>query len=445
MISRYKLTGRKSLHRMLIFRIVLVTIVVALAVSAIIIRREQGRILEIAHDRALIRTGTLAALIRDQLDAPGLGDHAEIQRMLNLIASKVLELSTGHYVFARVLDPAGGEVARIQDLNHNNLSGILNYVGSEQPHFKGVKDGTDFMQVRINGREYVRASVPLADSRGAAAAYVEAFFTTTPEADKAARQNIFNSAMLAVSIVLATSLFLYPVILQLMRRLEKLSVNLLDANLEMISVVGSTIAKRDSDTDAHNFRVTIYSVRVAEALGLADADIRVLIKGAFLHDVGKIGIRDSILLKPGRLDEKEFDEMKLHVKHGLDIVFRSAWLKEGSSVVGSHHEKYEGNGYPAGLKGDAIPGLARIFAIADVFDALTSQRPYKEPLSYDDTIDILMKGRGSHFDPDILDVFIRISRPLFDQYRGTEDDLARRDLDVIISKYYKADIATFLE
>ena len=257
----------------------------------------------------------------------------------------------------------------------NNLSGVLSYVGSEPPRLTGIKDGAGFMHVRIKGREYVRAWVPLADSRGENAAYVEAFFTTTPEADKAARRNILNSVLLSVGIVLATSLLLYPVIVLLMRRLERLSLNLLDANLEMVSVVGSAIAKRDSDTDAHNFRVTIYSVRVAEALGLTETDIRVLIKGAFLHDVGKIGIRDSILLKPGRFDEKEFEEMKLHVNYGLDIIFRSAWLKEGSAVVGSHHEKYDGNGYPAGFKGDAIPRLARIFAIADVFDALTSHRP----------------------------------------------------------------------
>ena len=445
MIRKYRLTGKKSLHRMLIIRIVLVTVVVSAIVAAIVIHREQGRVLAVAHDRALIRTSTLAALIKDQLDKPGLGDHAEVQRMLNLIAYKGFELSTGHYVFAHVLDPAGREIARIEDLKHKNLAGLLKYVGSEQPRLMGMNDGTGFMQVRIEGREYVRAWVPLADSRGDAAAYVEAFFTTTPEADKTARRNILNSVLLSVGIVLATSLLLYPVIVLLMRRLERLSLNLLDANLEMVSVVGSAIAKRDSDTDAHNFRVTIYSVRVAEALGLADTDIRVLIKGAFLHDVGKIGIRDSILLKPGRLDEKEFEEMKLHVKHGLDIVFRSAWLKEGGAVVGSHHEKYEGNGYPVGLKGEAIPRLARIFAIADVFDALTSQRPYKKPLSYDETIDILRKGRGSHFDPDILDVFIRISRPLFDQYGGAGDDRAHKDLEGIIDKYYKADIATFLE
>jgi HD-GYP domain-containing protein (c-di-GMP phosphodiesterase class II) len=445
MRQKHSLTGKKSLHRMLITRIALVTIVVSAVVSAIVIHREQGRVLTAAHDRALIRTGTLAVLIKDQLDAPGLGDHAEIQRMLNLMASKGIELSTGHYVFARILDPAGGEVARLEDRNHKNLAGILRYAGTEQLRLMGMKEGADFTPVRIEGHDYIRALIPLADSRGAAAAHVEAFFATTPEADRAARRNIINSAVLAFGIVLATSLLLYPVIVGLMRRLERLSLNLLDANLEMVGVVGSTIAKRDSDTDAHNFRVTIYSVRVAEALGLGDADIRILIKGAFLHDVGKIGIRDHILHKPGKLDEKEFDEMKLHVNHGLDIVFKSVWLKEASAVVGSHHEKYEGNGYPAGLRGEAIPVLARIFAISDVFDALTSHRPYKQPLSYDETMDILMKGRGSHFDPEILDVFMKISRPLFEQYGGADEDRAHKDMDGIVNKYYKADVATFLD
>jgi len=126
----------------------------------------------------------------------------------------------------------------------------------------------------------------------------------TPTQVNAARRNILSSAALAVGIVLAATLLLYPVIVQLMARLEGLSLNLLEANLEMIGVVGSTIAKRDGDTEAHNFRVTIYSVRVAEALGLDERMIRTLIKGAFLHDVGKIGIRDNILLKPGKLTRR---------------------------------------------------------------------------------------------------------------------------------------------
>jgi HD-GYP domain-containing protein (c-di-GMP phosphodiesterase class II) len=445
MFQKHSVTRKKSLHRMLIIRIALVTIVVSAIVSAIVMHREQGRVLSAARDRALIKTDTLAGLIKNQLDAPGLGDHVVIQRMLESIVYRGTELGTGQYVFARILDPSRHEVAHLEDPRHKNLKGIHRYVGSEQLVLKGMKEGPNFLPVRIKGINYIHALVPLANSRGEAAAHVEAFFTTTPEGDRVARRNILNSIALAVGIVLATALLIYPVILGLMRKLERLSLNLLDANLEMVGVVGSTIAKRDSDTDAHNFRVTIYSVRVAEALGLDDAMIRVLIKGAFLHDVGKIGIRDNILLKPGRLDEKEFEEMKLHVNHGLDIVFKSAWLKEASAVVGSHHEKYEGNGYPDGLKGETIPVLARIFAIADVFDALTSHRPYKKPLSFEETTDILLKGRGSHFDPEILDVFIDISRPLFDQYGGGDDERSRKDLDGIVQKYYKTDVAMFLD
>jgi HD-GYP domain-containing protein (c-di-GMP phosphodiesterase class II) len=436
---------KKSLHRMLITRIVVVTAVVSAFVGAIFFHREQARVVATAHDQALIRTGSLAGLLRDHLDAPGLGDHAEIQRILNGLAEKRLELNTGYYVFAWILDPAGGEVARIEDGEHKNLPGILRHVGSGPPPPTGVKDAPEFLPVRIDGQRYVRARVPLANSRGTTAALVEAYFATRPEADRAARLDMLKSVALAMGIVFATSLLLYPSIVRLMRRLERLSLNLLDANLEMVGVVGSTIAKRDSDTDAHNFRVTIYSVRLAEALSLDDDMLRTLLKGAFLHDVGKIGIRDNILLKPGRLDGEEFEEMKRHVNHGLDIISKSAWLYEASAVVGSHHEKYDGNGYPAGLQGGAIPVLARIFAIADVFDALTSHRPYKKPLSYEETIDILVKGRGSHFDPEILDEFVRISRTLHDQYGQADDDRARRDLAGVVQRYFRADVATFLD
>jgi HD-GYP domain-containing protein (c-di-GMP phosphodiesterase class II) len=114
------------------------------------------------------------------------------------------------------------------------------------------------------------------------------------------------------------------------------------------------------------------------------------------------------------------------------------------SVVGSHHEKYEGNGYPDGLSGVDIPILARIFAVADVFDALTSHRPYKQPLTFEETIDILTNGRGTHFDPEILDVFIAIARPLYEKYHNRDDDAPRADLEEIVNQYYKADIAAFL-
>ncbi len=439
------MSRKRSLHRMLITRIVLVAIAVSAVVSAVVIQRESDRTARVAHDRAVIRTETLSALLRDQLDAPGLGDHDEIRRMLKAIAYQGTDLTYGQYVLARVLDPSLKEVARVAYQDPAVIAPLVQHVETEPVRQPEKENAPDITPVRIEGRHYFRAFVPLADSRGRTAAYVEGFFTTTPEQQKAARRSILGSVALAVGIVLATTLLLYPVILRLMRRLERLSLNLLDANLDMARVVGSTIAKRDSDTDAHNFRVTIYAVRLAEALGLDEKMVRVLIKGAFLHDVGKIGIRDNVLLKPGRLDEQEFLEMKRHVNHGLDIVDRSTWLREASQVVGNHHEKFEGNGYPAGLRGEDIPVLARIFAVVDVFDALTSHRPYKKPLSYEETVDIMRKGSGSHFDPKILDAFVTLVRPLYDRYSTADDTGARRDLETIVNRYYKADVSTFLD
>lgn len=170
--------------------------------------------------------------------------------------------------------------------------------------------------------------------------------------------------------------------------------------------------------------------------------MQALIKGAFLHDVGKIGIRDVILLKPGRLHEDEFRIMKQHVNHGLDITGRSPWLRDAAAVVGGHHEKFDGSGYPSGLAGENIPVEARIFAIADVFDALTSRRPYKEPLSYEATMEILEEGGGSHFDPALLDAFRRIAPDLHARYSGREDDGMRQELEALTSRYFAAGTAS---
>jgi len=160
-----------------------------------------------------------------------------------------------------------------------------------------------------------------------------------------------------------------------------------------------------------------------------------LIKGAFLHDVGKIGIRDNILLKPASLTEEEFSVMKTHVSQGRVIVNRSAWLKDALEVVGYHHEKINGLGYLS-IKGGEIPVTARVFAIADVFDALTSKRPYKEPFSFEKSMSILEEGRGSHFDPELLDTFKHVAKPLYDRLSG-RDEVPRDELKEIIRKYFE--------
>ena len=212
--------------------------------------------------------------------------------------------------------------------------------------------------------------------------------------------------------VLATSLLLYPIITSLNRDVIRFSHEVFRGNLEMASVLGAAIAKRDSDTGDHNFRVTLYAIKLGEACGLEPVAMRQLILGAFLHDVGKIGISDNILLKPGKLTDEEFAVMRTHVELGVEIIEQSEWLQGARAVVEGHHEKFDGSGYPNGLKGDEIPLNARIFAIIDVFDALSSVRPYKAAMPLDKALGIIQKDAGTHFDPTLVVHFVKIAADL---------------------------------
>ncbi len=220
------------------------------------------------------------------------------------------------------------------------------------------------------------------------------------------------------------------------RELELLSRSLMNANIGMLEVLGSAIAKRDSDTSAHNYRVSIYSISIAKALGISDSALRSLIKGAFLHDIGKIAISDNILLKPGGLDDREYEIIKTHVLHGSEIIKAYSWLSDAFDVVLHHHEKYNGSGYPDGLKSDQIPLNARIFAIADVFDALTSKRPYKEPYSVEYALKIMRNDVGSHFDPEIFDVFTREAKSVYENIAQYNEIELENMLHAIMQDYF---------
>lgn len=241
---------------------------------------------------------------------------------------------------------------------------------------------------------------------------------------------------MVVIVVLVSLITVYPIIIFLNKGLFRLSSALLISNVELMEVLGSAIAKRDADTHIHNYRVTIYAIGLAEALKLSQHDIRRLMTGAFLHDVGKIGIADAILRKPDSLTGDEFGALRMHVALGVDIISKANWLESARDVVEFHHEKFDGSGYMKGLRGDSIPLNARIFAIVDVFDALTSRRPYKEPLSFDDAMAIMHRGRGSHFDPRLLDVFDAVAPKLFAEIDHAEDAVVEATLRGLVNKYF---------
>lgn len=291
--------------------------------------------------------------------------------------------------------------------------------------------------IEASDERLVRVVLPLSNADGALAGYLESVNRLDGKTLEIRRIRIRNSAISAAISVLISASLLYPLLLAMLQRAAGLSRRLLDANLSLIHSLGNAIAKRDSDTDAHNYRVTLYAVALAEAMELPKHEIADLIVGAFLHDVGKIGIPDSILRKPGKLSDDEFTIMKTHPLLGIEIVADNPWLAGAAPIIRYHHERFDGSGYPEGLHGKAIPQLARIFAVVDVFDALTSERPYKKSMPLADAISIIQKDLKLHFDPVVVSAFTRIAADLYAAtYQAKSTELHKRMREVLV-RYFK--------
>ena len=228
------------------------------------------------------------------------------------------------------------------------------------------------------------------------------------------------------------------------RRTEELkqaSDRLKTASLDTIYRLSIASDYKDGDTGAHIKRMSRYCAAVARRMGLDEKTISDILYAAPMHDLGKIGIPDKILSKPGKLDSVERDIMKLHTVIGAKILSDSdaELLKLGGIIALSHHEKWDGSGYPNGLKGKAIPIEGRIAAIADVFDALTSRRPYKEPFSQEKSLVIIKRWRESYFDPDVVDAFVAITEEIFTIKAQYTEDIPQAfdipELKVLLQQY----------
>lgn len=190
--------------------------------------------------------------------------------------------------------------------------------------------------------------------------------------------------------------------------LQSTNQELQEAYLDTIHRLVLAAEYKDEETGDHIVRMSRYSALIAEKMDLPDKEIKSILAAAPMHDIGKIGIADNILLKPAKLTKQEFEIMKIHTGIGAKILAnaKAEILRKGQRIAISHHEKWNGKGYPVGNVGEKIPLEGRITGLADVFDALTSKRPYKDPYPVEVAVDIIRKERGEHFAPDIVDVFL---------------------------------------
>lgn len=205
---------------------------------------------------------------------------------------------------------------------------------------------------------------------------------------------------------------------------------LTETRLEIIRRLGRAGEYRDNETGMHVIRMSKSCQTLALAAGLSEEAAEMILNASPMHDVGKIGIPDGILLKPGKLTPDEWETMKTHSEIGADILdeHSSEMIQMAQRIALTHHEKWDGSGYPKGLKGEEIPMEGRIAAICDVFDALTSERPYKKPWPVDEAVDHINENSGSHFDPRLVEVFNRVLPEILrirDQYA---DETASRKL-----------------
>jgi cyclic di-GMP phosphodiesterase len=182
---------------------------------------------------------------------------------------------------------------------------------------------------------------------------------------------------------------------------------------DTLQALGAAIDLRDDETAGHSQRVCRYSLEIARAMGWSDKQLGSLARGAYLHDIGKLGIPDGILLKPGPLTPDERKVMQQHVQIGFDLVKDIAFLVDAAEIVLTHHERYDGGGYPRGLKGEEILLSARIFAIADTLDAITSDRPYRRASPFQSARETIRHLSGSQFDPQVVDVFLSIPEAIW--------------------------------
>jgi putative nucleotidyltransferase with HDIG domain len=187
------------------------------------------------------------------------------------------------------------------------------------------------------------------------------------------------------------------------------------SNTELILAYDATIEGwsramdlRDKETEGHTQRVTTLTLKLARAMGIREADVLHIQRGALLHDIGKLGVPDNILLKSGKLTEEEWEIMRQHPTYAFNMLFPIVYLKPALDIPYCHHEKWDGTGYPQGLQGEQIPLAARIFAVADVWDALTSDRPYRNAWPKEQASEYIREQAGKHFDPQAVKAFLTL-------------------------------------
>lgn len=414
-----------NINQRLIFRLLAVWVLLSLIIGLLVYKLEIREIDQYVLELVLQDAKTFDPALVDRINSPDEGVGLRFQEKVN-------DLLERHYSLVDIYDLNQAHVATAERKLKDDIRAII----EPRHHIFPLDKQLHFEKIEINEALFLQVLVPLKNSANETSGYMEGVYHVEAEVLSSIQWRIYRILFLVVITLLSCTIALYPIITHLNRRLIRFSKNLLHANLQLMNVLGNAVAVRDQDTNSHNYRVTLYAVRIGEKMGLAYDDMRSLIAGSFLHDVGKIGIRDAVLQKPQSLSKEETEHMQEHVAIGMNVIGDVPWLSGASHVIEFHHEKFDGSGYLLGLKGDEIPLVARIFAVADVFDALTTKRAYKDAYSFEEAMRQVEGQKGGHFDPDVVGVFQTIADQSYREFIQADNKALEKLLTACIDHYF---------
>lgn len=276
----------------------------------------------------------------------------------------------------------------------------------------------DYMMPQLNGLEFIKefrknntkTPIIMITAANDQDIHSEAFLAGANDfLNKPVNSTLFKARVLNLLNLYKNTLLIEDKAKLLEEEVKIATKELINREHETLNILGKTAEYKDPETASHVSRVAHYSKMLAREYKLDEKEQDIIYFASPFHDLGKVGIEDSILLKPGRLDKEEFEVIKTHAQIGYEILkdSKSEYLQAGAIIAINHHEKYDGSGYPKGLKGEDIHIYGRIVAVVDVFDALTSHRPYKKAWTFEDALNLLIEEKGKHFDPKIVELFIK--------------------------------------
>lgn len=295
----------------------------------------------------------------------------------------------------------------------------------------------DGVWVIANKRIYNKVAIPVFDSDEDLTGYITGIYLVSLKESQAIINRFAVSYIICSAAITLCALFCYLGFLFLNNHLIRSIGELNRTTIFLVRKLGSALAKSTNQEEGNSSRVLIYAMKLAEKIQLPLDQRRTLIQGVFLHDLGMLPISPATLQKEGELSTEEIKQVDQHPREGAELIKKFRWLKNAEKVIRYHHEKYDGTGYPDGVRHEKIPMVARVFAIADTFDALTTPRPYREPLPLEESLAVLEQETGLQFDPVLLSAFLEIAPHLYETTASKSPRELEKEVDKLLKRYLR--------